>query len=121
MNNKAYVSVTIGDEEKLMKFDFNAIADVEEHFGKGISRVFDKETIGFRTIRALYWAGLKWKEPGLTIPRVGTMLSKELEDGATFESLMEPISEAMAAAKIFKKKDKLAKAEDEESEGDEKN
>lgn len=91
-----YVSVEFGGEEKLLRFDFNAIADMEEHFGKGLASIFREENIGFRTVRGLYWAGLRWKERGLTVERTGHLLQEKMEqEGVTIQDLLEPVMEAI--------------------------
>lgn len=101
---RRFIEVTFGEETKLLRFDFNALADLEEHFGKGIRSIMQEENIGFRTIRALYWAGLKWKERGLTIERAGQMIESKLEDGVSFKELMEPIVKALRASGLMSKR-----------------
>jgi hypothetical protein len=103
---QGYVKVTFNGEEKLLRFDFNAMADLEDHFDKGISTIFDSNRIGFSTIRALYWAGLKWKISGLTIEKAGAMLSDKMEsEGISFNELMTPITKAITAAGWIKPKE----------------
>lgn len=101
-----YQKVDLGGKEYLLKFGFNAVADIEEYFGKGVSHVFNKEQMGFRTIRALYWAGMKWKYR-ITVEQVGELLEKELEETEkSLEDIMKPVIEAVTKAKIFKSKKK---------------
>lgn len=109
---QGYVEVEFNGEVKLMKFDFNAIADLEEYFGKGIAAIMDEERIGFSTIRALYWAGLKWKERGLTIERAGAMIQKKMQEGTDFKELMEPIVKGLQASGFLGK----TKDDDDENE-----
>lgn len=92
---RRYVEVEFRGEVKLLRFDFNALADMEEYFGKGIRSIMQEENIGFRTIRALYWAGLKWKDRGLTIERTGQLIEQKIEDGVTFQELMQPVVKAL--------------------------
>lgn len=101
---RRYAEVTFGDEVKLIRFDFNALADLEEHFGKGINAIMQEENIGFRTIRALYWAGLKWKERGLTIERAGKLIESKLEDGVSVQELMEPVVRALRSSGLMSKR-----------------
>jgi O-phosphoseryl-tRNA(Cys) synthetase len=97
-----YVTVQFGDKEKQLRFDFNAMADLEQHFGKGIAGIFNEEQIGFNTIRCFYWAGMKWKDRGLTVERTGKMLMKKVdEDGSDIEELMKPILEALQASGLM--------------------
>lgn len=101
-----HVEVEIGGKVRLLRFDFNAIADIEEYFNKGIVAIMDEERMGLSTIRALYWGGLKWKMKGLTISQTGSMIQKELEEGnATIADLMKPIAKAMQSSGVMGKKD----------------
>lgn len=116
---KPYVEIVINDQVKLMKFDYNAIADLEEHYGLGISEIVSKKRIGFATIRALYWAGLKWKDKGITIQRAGNYINELIKEGQTFEQLMEPVKEALERSGLFKfGKTDAAEEEGGEVEGD---
>jgi hypothetical protein len=91
-----FVKVEIGGEEKLLKYDFNATCDLEEMFNKGIAGILNEEQVGFRLVRGFYWAGLKWKDKGLTLDRVGAMLNKEIqENGKDLMQLMEPAFKAL--------------------------
>jgi hypothetical protein len=118
---QGYAKVEFNGEEKLLRFDFNAMADVEELFDRGIATLMSKERVGFSTIRALYWAGLKWKMQGLTITKTGQMLQEKLEDdNCTFEDLMIPIKKAITVAGWIKT-NKGAKKEVAAEETDEKN
>lgn len=114
-NNKRYVQVTFGDEVKLLRFNFNAVADTEEYFGRGIGYIFKEEQVGFSLCRALYWAGLKWKDPGLTIQRTGQMLQEKMEqEGIGVAELMPDILKALEYGDILggKKQEEEVKQEE---------
>lgn len=93
--SKPYIDVEFNGQNKPLRFDINAIADIEEYFGKGISKIFSEDQVGFSTVRAFYWAGLKWKDRGLTIERAGTLVQTKIKDGETIETLMVPVLKAM--------------------------
>lgn len=112
--SRRFVSVELGGKERQLRFDFNAVADLEDHFGKGIASVMSEEQVGFRTIRALYWAGLKWRNHRLTVEKVGEWLQDELEAGSSFESLLNPIIEAMKAGGLLGTTEEEVSKEDEE-------
>lgn len=99
-----YVEVTFGDQVKQLRYDFNAISDLEEKFGKGIAVIVSEEQVGFRALRLFYWAGLKHKDPGLTVQRVGQMLQKKVEEGETIESLFVPVMKALEKSGLLKTK-----------------
>jgi hypothetical protein len=96
------VAVTIDGKEHILKFDYNAVADMEDKYGKGFFGLLREENMGFSIMRSLYWAGLKWKNKGLTLEAVGTMLGKELTDnGADWGELMKPLFKALKASKLL--------------------
>lgn len=90
-----YVIVEFNGENKQLRFDFNAMAELEDHLGKGLSAIFREENIGLRTVRAFYWAGLRWKDKGLTVERVGNMLQTKINDGVSYQDLMTPVLKAL--------------------------
>jgi hypothetical protein len=113
-NKQGYAEVEFDGETKLLRFNFNAMADVEEYFGIGIGVIMSEERIGFSTIRALYWAGLKWKMKGLTIERVGDMLTDKMDnENISFMELMDPITKAIKAAGWIKDQPQKTNKEDE--------
>lgn len=106
---KKYVEITLGGKERLLKFDFNAVSDIEEEFGKGISAIFDEENVGFNVLRVFYWGGLKWKEPGLTIQRAGLILGEALENEEhTMETLMSHMIDALQKSKLLGKNETVS-------------
>jgi hypothetical protein len=119
---QGFAKVTFDGEEKLLRFDFNAMADLEDHFDKGIAAIMDKNRIGFSTIRGLYWAGLKWKMPGLTLEKVGNMLTRKMEEeDLSLAELMDPVKKAITAAGWIKQKPEKADTDEELEKTDEKN
>lgn len=111
---KRYVEVELGGSTRRMRFDFNSIIDLEEYFGKGISAIMTDEQIGFRVMRAMYWAGLKSYHRRLNIEQVGKWIQSEIDNGKGIEELFTPIEKALKASGI------LGDIEDAE-EGEEKN
>lgn len=121
INGIVYFTTTSG-EEKMFRLDFNAIADLEAMLGMGIGSIVKEENIGFNVIRAFYWAGLKFREKGLTLVRAGEFIQRELNNGMGFDQLMEPVTEAMIASGIIEREDVEEEDETEEqAEEDEKN
>jgi hypothetical protein len=102
MSNVTYETVTLGGKDRLLKFDVLAAFEIEEKFGKGLPAIMNEEQIGFRLIVTFYWAGLKWKEQGLTMQRVANMLNKEItENGVNFADLMKPVFNALNKSKLL--------------------
>lgn len=103
---------TVDGKQKQFRLDFNAIADLEALLGMGIGSLVSDENVGFNIIRGFYWAGLKFKDRGLTVERAGNFVQSELNGGRSFEDLMVPVTEAMIASGIIDRAD----TEDEDSE-----
>lgn len=109
------VYVELDGKRRALKFTFNAMADFEDYFGLGIGQVFSQQNMGFRVIRALYWAGLRHKDKGLTITKTGIMLQKAMKEGESLDSLMEPLNKAIDSSGIF---DNMGDEEDEDDRDD---
>lgn len=82
------------DKPRRLRFDVNALADLEEHLGVGIGKVMEQEA-NFRLLRALLWAGLKWEEPRLTIERAGALIQDYLARGGDLDALAQKLISAL--------------------------
>jgi hypothetical protein len=104
MSETTYKKITLDGEIHVLRYDFNAISELEEHYGKGIHAVVSDETIGFNTVRNIFWAGLLWKNPTLKPHHVGKMLEDELEKNEDFyfDDLMTTAIDALYSSKAFK-------------------
>jgi hypothetical protein len=103
-----YIEIELDGKVKQLRYDFNAIADMEERMGKGVGAIFNEQNVGFNTLRLFYWAGLKWKDKGITVERAGDMLQKEIENGSDIGELMEPVLKALKLSGV------MGKSQDEE-------
>lgn len=116
------VIVHLGGKQRKLRYDFNAMSDFEQVTGQSLFNAM--QNMGIGTIRALYWAGLKHQDKGLTLDRTGKMISKAMtEDGLGLEDLMNPAVEALVQSGILPKEalDGINEADDnyEEDEEDE--
>jgi hypothetical protein len=103
--NRGYSEIEVRGEKKVIRFDLNAVADLEEYYGKGFASIMSEESVGFSTLRALYWAGLKWKMRGLTIAQAGHIVQEKMEDGETMQDLFKPVMKAMKNSGLMGKND----------------
>lgn len=101
MSEKRYIEVELAGQTRLLKFDYNAICDIEEKYGKGVAALFSESAAGLSTIRVLYWGALKWKDKGVTLERVGQMLAAELDAGRTVEDLTRDIMRCLKASRVL--------------------
>jgi hypothetical protein len=104
MSEATFKKVRLNGEDHVLKFDFNAIAELEEYYDKGIHAIVSEESAGFNTIRNIFWAGMLWKNPNIKVHHVGIMLEKDLEvnDEFDFDKLMEKAIDALFSSKAFK-------------------
>ena len=86
-----------------LKYDFNAIADIEEKSGQGMSKIFSTDMMGLHTIRLLVWAGLKHEDPGITTQRAGMIIRDLMNEGSDLEVVMELIADALSKSGVFPK------------------
>lgn len=113
------VRVELDGKEKQLKYDFNAMADFEAVMGFSLFQAM--QNMGIGTIRALYWAGLKHKDKGLTLDRTGKMLTKEFSNGQELDDLIKPVIEALEESGIIPKgstNDMDEEDEDDDEDGD---
>jgi hypothetical protein len=96
------VAFELFDKPRRLRFDVNALSDLEEAMGTGIVTLLQEENLGFRAMRNFLWAGLKWEDRGLTKERVGNMMTKYLEEDGDLASLMSVVSRAIAASGLFR-------------------
>lgn len=96
------VEIEIGGKSRKLRYDFNAIADAEEKAGLGISNMFSDDRAGLNSVRLLVWAGLKWRERGLTIERTGDMLQDFVREGGSLEAIMDKVRLALERSGLLK-------------------
>jgi len=85
-----------------LRFDYNAIADLENALGLTPQQIFQTRA-GLFTIRGLLWAGLKHEQPNLTIDAVGGMIQAYLSEfDGELEVLSDFIGQAIKASGLFK-------------------
>ena len=100
------VDLEVGGETKRLRFDFNALADIEEKAGVGAAVLFSEQRMGFNAIRLLVWGGLRHQDPGLTTQRAGMIVKDYIEEGGTFEGLVVKIMEAINLSGLLPKETK---------------
>lgn len=123
MSEATYKKVKINGEVHVLKFDFNAISELEEYFDKGIHSIVSEETAGFNTIRTIFWAGMLWKNPTLKVHHVGKMLEQDIEENEEFDfdGMMEIAIKALFESKAFKLLSKRLDQKEKQKKSKEKN
>lgn len=94
------VKVEIAGRECELRYDLNALADLEEVLGRGLSVLFQEEAVGIATIRGLLWAGLKWsrRRQGFTRADAGSLLEQHMRQGGAVADVLPAIVEALRAS-----------------------
>ena len=95
------VEIEIGGETRKLKYDYNAVADIEGKIGTSLAVAFSDDKIGFNTLRHLLWGGLKWKNRTITPEAAGMMIGEYLEAGGEVTDLMSKLMEALSKCKAF--------------------
>jgi hypothetical protein len=81
MNSKrGLAKVTIGDGTKYLRFTTNALVELEDELGISVTALLSggeeavQARMGFKTMRALLWAGLRGAGSRFSIADVGNMM-----------------------------------------------
>ena len=96
-----YKEFEVKGKMKRLRYDFNAIADIEEISGMGIPKMFSVGMLGLNTLRLLMWGGLKHEDHGITIQRAGMIVGDMIEEGHDFDSVFMIAIEAMTKCGVF--------------------
>ena len=66
------------DKKRNLRYDFNALIEIEEMTGKSINIVLGSLGSGddarLSDVRLLIYAGLKWEDPDLTVEETGAII-----------------------------------------------
>jgi len=90
------------DRPRNLRFDVNALADLEERAKAGIGTIFSEERAGFNSVRLALWAGLKHEERTLNPDRVGELIGEFLTGGGDLQEIMSVVTDAINASGLFK-------------------
>lgn len=102
-NMRGEASIDFGGKTRLLRFDNNAICELEEILDCPFHKAHEK---GMRFLRAALYVGLAWQDRKLTLPRIGMLIDSE-----KVEYYMERIGEALNGA--FGKKEDAQEGEGE--------
>lgn len=107
------VPITLAGKERSLKFDFNALADLDTAAPGVLPGYISGLQAGFGAVRALIWAGLKHEEPRLKLTEAGALIEAELLSGEkTLLDFLNLLNDALVASGLFSKKDAAANGHD---------
>jgi hypothetical protein len=76
---KGEVSFEANDQSYTMRFSTNALCELEDALDMGINAVAEQlskpDTLRLKTVRAVFWAGLRDHHPGMTVDDAGNLVS----------------------------------------------
>jgi hypothetical protein len=109
-NANAYAIPITLDRPRRMRYDVNALSELEIALGgRSFTEVLSGE-MGIATIRAFLWASLLHEDRGITLERAGILMQKAIDGGMELADLLGAISQAITSCGIFKKADDEAEA-----------
>ena len=93
---KGIVEIFLGDKNRMVKFDYNAICELENFFKKPAQEIFDGQ-VGMGTIRGSLYIGLQKYHKGVTVEQVGDWLQEVMDEGR-YTEVATSVGEAFALA-----------------------
>lgn len=103
MSNKqrGYIPIEIGGETYQLRYDFNALAQLDQRLGQSFFKVLSEGNIGFHVIREALIAGLS--NPGNS--RGAATKAIQNLDVTRFDYYIDKVFEGLEAAGLIKPKD----------------
>lgn len=103
MGSTYAVTIELGGRSRRLRFDMNALAELEGVLGRSVAEVIsgDGQALGFASMRALMWAGLRHEDRGITLERAGLLMQQAIESGMTLADLLAKVSEAVTSCGVF--------------------
>ena len=96
-----YVFIELGGKTRKLKYDFNAVADIEAQANMGLPALLMGPQAGFNTLRWLIWGGLKHEQKNLMPWKVGDWLQQYMVEGGTYKQLMDLAMKALELGKVI--------------------
>jgi len=85
-----------------LKYDFNAIAEIEDKYGTSIGAIFASGDIGFKVMRLLVWGGMLHNAPRtFTVKDAGKVISEYISEGGTLTELDALITQKLMESELF--------------------
>jgi len=111
--HRGYVPIEIGGETYQLRYDFNALAQLDQRLGQSFFKVLSEGNIGFHVIREALIAGLSNPANG----RGAATKAIQNLDVTRFDYYIDKVFEGLEAAGLIKPKD--AEGDDTGGESDE--
>lgn len=80
------------DKKRKLKFNTNALAELEDALGHSLSKLGENE-VGIKTMIKMFWAGMLHEMPELTLKEAA-----DLMDHSDFTTISEKVAEALSVS-----------------------
>jgi hypothetical protein len=78
--NKGEVSFEVNEKSYTMRFSANALCELEDVLNMGVNDVAEQmakpKNLRIKTVRGIFWAGLRDYHPEITITQAGELIGK---------------------------------------------
>lgn len=95
--------IKAGADTYKIEYNLNSICDFEELTNIDISNMTARNLAGIKTIRALFFCGLRVNHPELTLEEAGNILGIYLKNGKTIKTLFNIINSELEKAGFITK------------------
>ena len=86
------------DKARNLSFTINTLIEIEEYFSKPIGEVMDSMSeLNFKTLRTLFYFGLKWEDKDLTEIQAGEALEEAINN-MTMNEVASTLARAMTVS-----------------------
>lgn len=105
----------IKGKEYELRFSINMLVEMAEQ-GFDVLNI-GTMNINIKTIRDLFYYGLKGADKKITLAKAGQLMDDFIEDGHNFDELIEEVMKALAKSLGTKKEEEKEEVDGEEEEG----
>lgn len=95
---RGYVEIEL-DKKRKLRYDFNAMCELEDVLGRPLQELSDKN-LRMKDMRAMLWAGLLHQDPDLDILEVGNLI----DEAESMQYVAEKVAEAIELSQGTNKK-----------------
>ena len=83
-----------------LRYDFNALCEIENESGLGITEIINSTKITYTT-RVMLWGGLLHQKPNLTVKEAGEIIQDNLKNGKSLNDISEVIIKALTKSGVL--------------------
>jgi len=97
---KRDVTIEFPDKARVLRFDIDSLADMEEYAREPLSTVLQRGC-SFAGVRMMVKFGLQWKYPDVTIKKAGALAQAFIDQGRTLDELFNQLLDAVKGSGLF--------------------